>query len=72
MKKGLYEEFKRAEKLGVDYVRDLYCVVFNKAMKDRDLSKLDELFDVIYARGFFATKEMKKFYNSITPNFMRD
>ena len=26
MKKGLYEEFKRAEKLGVDYIRDLYCV----------------------------------------------
>ena len=72
MKKGLYEEFKRAEKLGVDYVRDLYCVVFREAVVDKDFSKIDELFDVIHAREFFATKEIQKFYDSVMPSFMRD
>lgn len=72
MKKCLYEEFKRAEKLGVDYVRDLYCVVFNEAMKDKNLSKLDELFNVIHAREFFATKEIRKFYDSVMPSFICD
>lgn len=72
MKKGLYEEFRKAEKLGVDYVRDLYCVVFHEAIKTQDLSKLDELFDVIHAREFFATKEIQKFYDSVMPSFMRD
>lgn len=72
MKKGLYEDFRRAEKLGVDYVRDLYCVVFREAVVDKDISKIDELFDVIHAREFSATKEIREFYDSVMPSFMRD
>ena len=72
MKTSLYEEFKKAEKLGVDYVRDLYCVVFREAIVDKDFSKINELFDVIHAREIFATKEIQKFYDSVMPNFMRD
>ena len=72
MKTSLCEEFKKAEKLGVDYVRDLYCVVFREAAVNKDFSKIDELFDVIHAREFFATKEIQKFYDSVMPSFMRD
>ena len=72
MKTSLYEEFKRAQKFGVDYVRDLYCVVFRGAVVDKDFSKINELFDVIYERKIFATKEIQKFYDSVMPSFMRD
>ena len=72
MKTSLYEEFKKAEKLGVDYVRDLYCVVFREAVVNKDLSKIDELFDVIHAREIFASKEIQKLYDSVMNRFIRD
>lgn len=72
MKKGLYEDFRRAEKLGETYVRDLFCVVFNEAKKDKDLAKIDELFDVAKERKSWVSKEMQKVYDDLLPSFMRD
>lgn len=72
MKTSLYEEFRRAEKLGASYVRDLYWAVFDEAKKDNDLERINELFDVADERKSFTSKEMQKVYDSLLPSFMRD
>lgn len=72
MKKSLYEEFKKAEKLGANYVKNLYWAIFDEAKKDNDLERINELFDVANERKFFTSKEMQKVYDSILPSFMRD
>ena len=72
MKKGLYEEFKKAEKLGANYVKNLYWAIFDEAKKDNDLAKIDELFDVAKERKSWVSKEMQKVYDDLLPSFMRD
>ena len=71
MKKGMYEFFKRIEEYGDTCVRDVFYIVLNKAAEDKDLSKMNDLYDTVNTREFFASKEMRPVYSDLLAIFMR-
>ena len=71
MKKGMHEDFRRAEKLGKTYVRDLFYAILNEAYEDKDLERMNELFVEVICNVDLASKEMRSFYDGLLTSYMK-
>ena len=60
-----YEEFQKAEQLGEGSIRDLYYVLLSEVESEKNVSKVNALFNVIYDGKLFAKYGDKKIYEEI-------
>ena len=60
-----YDDFRKAERLGVESIRDLYYVLLSTAEEERNVSKVNQLFDTIADYATFSNRKSKQIYEEI-------
>ena len=71
MKKGMHADFRRAEKLGKTYVRDLFYAILNEAYEEKDLNKMNDLLVEVICNEDFSPKEMRPLYHDLFTSYMK-
>lgn len=65
-----FKEFRKAEKLGVESIRDLYYVLLSTAEEERNVSKVNQLVDTIADCATFSNRKSKQIYEEIEQDLL--
>lgn len=65
-----YDDFRKAERLGVGSIRDLYYVLLSAAEEERNVSKVNQLFDTIADCATFSNRKAKQIYEEIEQDLL--
>lgn len=65
-----YDDFRKAERLGVESIRDLYYVLLSTAEEERNVSKVNQLVDTIADCATFSNRKSKQIYEEIEQDLL--
>lgn len=65
-----YDDFRKAERLGVGSIKDLYYVLLSTAEEERNVSKVNQLFDTIADCATFSNRKAQRIYEEIEKDLL--